>query len=206
MTITYYGHSCFRIESGSGSVVFDPYADGSVPGLKLKRGIIADIVICSHSHSDHNAEDLITPTGSASSDIRVETLYTWHDDAKGAKRGGNRISVVQMDGIRAAHLGDIGCELSAGQIHALGKIDVLMIPVGGFYTIDAAAAKKLADEINASVTIPMHYRAENFGLTNISEVGEYTALCDNVEYPDSDTLEIERRAPGHRTVVLKVCG
>lgn len=204
MRITWYGHSCFKIESGSGSVVFDPYSNGSVPGLELPKGLTADVVICSHGHTDHNAEGLVALSGSTSSEIQVETLYTWHDGEKGAKRGENRISVVQVDGIRVAHLGDIGCDLTTGQKHILGRLDVLMLPVGGKYTIDAPQAKRLADELNAAVTVPMHYKSGSFGLADIAGVEDYAALCGDVEYLDSDTLEIERRQPGHRTVVFKL--
>ncbi len=201
MLITWYGHSCFKLESDSGSVVLDPYSNGSVPGLTLPRDILADTVIYSHSHADHNAEGLVGVTGTESADVRCETLYTWHDEVQGKKRGMNTVNVIMIDGLRVAHLGDIGCELTAGQISCLGRLDALMIPVGGYYTIDAAQAKALADRIGAGVTIPMHYRGEGFGLAEIGTVEDFTRLCGDVERLDGSVFELKKHG-GKKTVVF----
>lgn len=141
MKLTWYGHSCFMIESRAGRVVFDPYADGSVPGLTLKP-LTADLVLCSHGHADHAGEDKVTLTGEQT-DYTVETLGCWHDDANGQKRGENLIRIVSGGGARVCHLGDVGHMLSKGQIKAIGHVDTLLIPVGGFYTIDAATAREI---------------------------------------------------------------
>ena len=201
MKITWYGHSCFRLESAAGSVIFDPYERGSVPGMELPVGLSADLVLCSHGHGDHNAASLVQVSGQQT-DSTVETLFCWHDDAQGAKRGENLIRIVSGGGFRVAHLGDIGHMLPDSQLKVLHGVDALLIPVGGFYTIDAATAKALVDRIEPVVTFPMHYRGEGFGLEPIGTLSEYTSLCDNVEYLDTNTYEL-RRGEEPKTVVLR---
>lgn len=200
MKLTWYGHSCFMIESRAGRVVFDPYADGSVPGLTLKP-LTADLVLCSHGHADHAGEDKVTLTGEQT-DYTVETLGCWHDDANGQKRGENLIRIVSGGGARVCHLGDVGHMLSKGQIKAIGHVDALLIPVGGFYTIDAATARELADAIDAQLVIPMHYRGEGFGYDVIETVQPFLDLTKSVEFVDGSSIELpDFGAP--RTVVLK---
>lgn len=200
MKLTWYGHSCFMIESRAGRVVFDPYADGSVPGLTLKP-LTADLVLCSHGHADHAGEDKVTLTGEQT-DYTVETLGCWHDDANGQKRGENLIRIVSGGGARVCHLGDVGHMLSKGQIKVIGHVDALLIPVGGFYTIDAATARELADAIDAQLVIPMHYRGEGFGYDVIETVQPFLDLTKNVEFVDGSSIELpDFGAP--RTVVLK---
>lgn len=200
MKLTWYGHSCFMIESRAGRVVFDPYADGSVPGLTLKP-LTADLVLCSHGHADHAGEDKVTLTGEQTN-YTVETLGCWHDDANGQKRGENLIRIVSGGGARVCHLGDVGHMLSKGQIKAIGHVDALLIPVGGFYTIDAATARELADAIDAQLVIPMHYRGEGFGYDVIETVQPFLDLTKNVEFVDGSSIELpDFGAP--RTVVLK---
>ena len=201
MKLTWYGHSCFMMESRAGRVVFDPYADGSVPGLTLPR-LTADLVLCSHGHADHAGEDKVTLTGEQT-DYTVETLCCWHDDAGGTKRGENLIRIVSGGGARVCHLGDVGHMLSKGQIKALRHVDALLIPVGGFYTIDAAAARELADAIEPQLVIPMHYRGEGFGFDELDTVEPFAALSKNVEYAEGSSIELpDFGAP--RTVVLKL--
>ena len=135
MKLTWCGHSCFLLESRSGSVVFDPYAPGSVPGLVLPT-LRADAVICSHEHADHFYPEGVELSG-RKPDFEIRQFDCWHDDARGAKRGKNMMTLVEADGLRVLHMGDLGHMLSPEQLAALGRVDVLMIPVGGFYTIDA---------------------------------------------------------------------
>lgn len=186
MKIIYHGHACFEVVTENGSIVFDPYADGSVRGLTLPD-ITADTVVCSHSHSDHNAKDKVSLSGNSPS-FKVTQLSCFHDEVRGAKRGGNLISVIEAEGLRLAHCGDLGHELTPAQLRALGRIDVLMIPVGGFYTVDAVTAKSIADKLDPAIIIPMHYKDDDVGLKNIGECGAFTALYpkDSVKYLDSN--------------------
>ena len=201
MKLTWYGHSCFMLESRAGKVVFDPYADDFPPGLRLPQ-LAADLVLCSHGHGDHNAEDKVTLSGEQT-DYTVESLCCWHDDEGGKKRGENLIRIVSGGGARVCHLGDVGHMLPPGQIKAIGHVDALLIPVGGYYTIDAGTARELADAIDAQLVIPMHYRGEGFGLEPIGTLEEYTRLCGNVEYIDGNSYELTP-GEGPKTVVLRL--
>ena len=166
MKILWHGHSCFEVVTRDGTVVLDPYGDGTVPGygpLALK----ADQVLCSHEHGDHNNRAGITLSGS-NCGVDVEMLASFHDDAKGAKRGRNLIYILSAEGMRVAHLGDLGCELNESQIELLKGVDVLMIPIGGFYTIDTEQALEIVAQLEPRVTIPMHYRDETHGFDVIS--------------------------------------
>ena len=189
MKLTWYGHSCFLLETAEGSAVFDPYAPGSVPGWLLPP-VTADAALCSHGHGDHNWAEGVTLTGREPR-FRVEALHTWHDEAQGALRGDNTIHVVEAEGKRVAHLGDLGHELSPEQLRALGRVDVLMIPVGGFFTIDAATAQRVAKAIGAPVVIPMHYRGADFGYDKIGPVEDFLALRDDVLRLETNVVELD---------------
>ncbi len=200
MKITWNGHSCFTLSTTDGSVVLDPYADQSVPGYRPLK-LTADLVLCSHEHSDHNARQCVALSGKPCG-IAVETVASWHDDAKGAKRGENTIHILNAEGMRIAHLGDLGCELSEEQTGLLQNLDVLMIPVGGFFTIDAAQAAEIVRMLRPRVVIPMHYRQGLHGYPVIATARKFRALCTNaVDYPDS-SIEIDRDTPA-QTAFLK---
>ena len=189
MKLIWYGHSCFLLETKEGSAVFDPYAPGSVPGWSLPP-LTADCALCSHGHSDHNYAEGVTLTGKTPV-FRVETLDTWHDGKKGALRGMNTIHVVEAEGRRVAHLGDLGHELTAEMLAALGKIDVLMIPVGGFFTIDADTANRVAAAIGAGVVIPMHYRGAGFGYAKIGPVEDFLAPRGDVVRLETNVIDLD---------------
>ena len=179
MTITWCGHACFLLESSCGSVVFDPYAPGKVPGWELPP-LTADKVVCSHGHADHSWAEGVTPTGRAFSG-KLTQIPSFHDDRRGALRGENLITLVEAEGLRVVHMGDIGCALTAEQIDALGRVDVLMIPVGGHYTVDAAQAREIARALGAAIVIPMHYRGPGFGYDVIGTVEPFLKLAGNVK-------------------------
>ncbi len=200
MKIIWHGHSCFKIETDNGSVVFDPYEDGRVPGYApLPRDLSADAVLCSHQHGDHNAVSLVKLTGNAPS-FGVETLSTYHDEVKGEKRGVNTIHIISAEGMRLAHMGDIGCELTEAQTTALRGVDVLLIPVGGFYTIDAKQAKAMADAVGARVVVPMHYRNGPLGYEVISTLDGFTELCDDVVTYQTNSIEVTTDTPKQTAV------
>ena len=204
MRIIWNGHSCFTLETADGTVVIDPYLDGSVPGLAPLR-LKADGVYCSHGHRDHGGVEVVALTGTAPT-IQVEVLNTWHDDQQGAKRGPNTIHIFQTEGLRVAHLGDLGCTLEPEQMEALKGLDGLMVPVGGFYTIDARQAKALVDQLQPHVTIPMHYRSDTFGYDVITPLEDYLVLCPKeavVHYP-GNAMVLDRDTPA-QTAVLTYC-
>lgn len=187
MKITWLGHSCFRLDSAAGSLVLDPYADGSVPGLTLPQQS-ADAVLCSHYHDDHGAAEKVMLTGRPCG-YEVGALECFHDEAEGAKRGKNLVHIVSAEGVRVVHLGDLGHGLDEGRLEKIGRPDVLLLPVGGFFTIDARQAKTLADAIGARITVPMHYRGEGFGYDVIGPLEEYTGLCGDVVYAGSNSFD-----------------
>jgi len=171
MNIQYYGHSCFKITTKSegrntdGVVAFiDPF-DKNI-GLKPPQGR-ADVVFISHTqHDDHsNYESLKdnpviidTPGEYSVKGINVTGIDSFHDDQEGALRGRNTIFVLDTEDIRICHLGDLGTELSIKQMEKIGSVDILMIPVGGKYTIDAKQAVKTAKKLSPSIIIPIHYK------------------------------------------------
>ena len=201
MHITWLGHSCFRVESRGYTAVLDPYADGSVEGLLPVRET-ADLVLCSHEHGDHNARDLVTLREGKAPVFRVETISTYHDDQKGAKRGPNTIHILDDGVFRAAHAGDLGCALSGEELEKLKGLDVLMVPVGGYYTIDAAQARALVNAVKPRIVIPMHYRGQGFGFDVLAELEDYTRLCGDVVYYGGSVLELTKELPV-QTAVLK---
>lgn len=199
MKITWLGHSCFFVQTAEGSVVFDPFADHYVPGYTIVRAT-AEAVFCSHEHRDHGCPDGVTLSGRALT-AGVEVLHVFHDDKQGALRGLNKIHILSAEGMRIAHLGDLGHMPEGEALEALRDVDALMIPVGGYYTIDPVTAKALADACGARVVIPMHYRLEDKGFDVIAELSEFTDLCDNTIYYPGNTLELTADTPAQTAVL-----
>ena len=193
MKLIWHGHSCFTLESTQGTLVFDPYGDGSVPGLPA-LDLTADMVLCSHGHGDHNAVESVRLTGKAPT-LSVERLETFHDPERGALRGPNTIHIVTADGLRLAHLGDLGCMPGEEQLARLKHLDVLLVPVGGYYTIDAAQASALTDLLHPRIVVPMHYRGEDFGYDVIAPVNDFLVLRRDVMAYPGNTLEITAHTP-----------
>ena len=200
MKITWLGHSCFMIEENGFSVIMDPYSPGSVPGY-LPLDAEADMVICSHGHGDHGAVDAVRKKEGGTCPFKITGIDSWHDEVEGAKRGPNRITILEADGLKAVHMGDIGCELEPEQYEALKGADAVMIPVGGWFTAEPDVIKKMIDIIDPVVTIPMHFRTEAFGYPLIGTLDRYTDLCSNVKnYGNS--IEITKGME-KQTAVLK---
>lgn len=200
MKIIWVGHSCFKIESQGCQIVLDPYKDGSVPGLAPVREE-ADQVLCSHGHEDHCGVEGVSLRRGTPSPFTVETIAAWHDDREGALRGPNTIHILSDGQCRVAHLGDLGCGLDSDQKDKLRGLTALLIPVGGYYTIDAVQAKRLADELAPTVVVPMHYRREGVGYDVIGTVEEFTRLCDDVVAYRGPELELSPEI-GRQTAVL----
>ena len=200
MKITWLGHSCFKIKSKGYEIVLDPYQDGKVPGYTPIREE-ADQVLCSHGHGDHCGVECVTLRQGGTSPFTVETIDTWHDDQQGALRGTDTIHILDDGQCRVAHLGDLGCELTAEQKEKLKGLTALLIPVGGHFTIDAAQANQLANELAPTVVIPMHYRLDGFGYDVIGTLDQFTALRADVKEYGSE-LELTPET-AKQTAVLK---
>ena len=165
MFVKWWGHACFEIRSQV-TVITDPH-DGKSVNMDAPK-VKADIILVSHSHDDHSSgKDAVARTGSKILDhagsfeergVKINGIDFYHDDAKGAKRGKNTVFTFALDGIRFAHLGDLGHSLLDSDIEKLGAIDVLMIPVGGNYTIDSTAATTIVIKMKPRIAIPMHYK------------------------------------------------
>ena len=192
MKLTWLGHACFLLENDGSSLVFDPYAPEYVPGFSLPE-LKADICICSHGHEDHSYAKAISVSGKVH-DFSITQIPCFHDEKGGMLRGENLITIAECDGIRVAHMGDLGHELSGEQLAAMGKIDVLMIPIGGFYTIDSVTAAAIAKKLQPKYTVPMHYKGEGFGFDVLETVDKFLSLMDNVKYCDSNSIIINRDA------------
>ena len=201
MEIIWHGHSCFTVRTEAGSVVFDPYEDGKIPGLRPLR-LKADAVLCSHEHGDHNFREGVALSEEAFTG-EIEEIPSWHDDVQGAKRGPNTIQVIHAEGMKLVHLGDLGTELDAEQIETLRIPDVLLIPIGGFYTIDTKQALKIVDELSPRITVPMHFRRGDVGFDVLSTAEEFLKKCPNpVVYP-GNTLTVDPETPA-QTAVLQL--
>lgn len=179
MKLIWRCHACFELDTPLGSVVFDPYAPGSVRGLRLPR-LHADAVICSHGHSDHNYAEGVELSGTEPR-FAVTQVKTFHDGQLGKMRGDNLCTVIEAGSVRIAHLGDLGHALTPDTVSQLGKIDVLMIPVGGFYTICAKQAREVAIALGAKTIVPMHYSGDGIGLENVAPVDDFLSLWNEDE-------------------------
>jgi len=163
MNIQWYGQSCFRLEGKDLSVLIDPFDKGT--GLKPPR-LNDNIILVTHDHHDHNNTEsagdevfvIKGPGEYEKSGVYVQGIKSFHDNVEGKERGLNTIYVVKFEDIRICHLGDLGQkELSDEQIEAIGDVDILMIPVGGNYTINGEEAADIVKEIEPKIIIPMHY-------------------------------------------------
>lgn len=184
MKIRYLGHSSFLLTESTGTaVVCDPY--GEAVGFRMPE-VRADAVTVSHHHFDHdnvgavggNPVVLDREQGYELPGVDINAIKSFHDDRQGALRGENVIFKFRMDGLDVCHLGDIGEECSPELIEAILPVNVLLIPVGGNYTIDAAMAKEYVDRIMPDVVIPMHYRTKGCAI-DIDKVDEFLSLFDD---------------------------
>ena len=168
MKLTYFGHSCFALENAKGvKIVTDPYGE---IGYRMPR-VRADAVTVSHAHYDHNHVSAVE--GAALFDragnyslggIDFYAVPSFHDNVRGAKRGANLVFVYDIDGICVCHMGDIGMKAETFPFDSLKKVDVLLIPVGGTYTVDAEEAAEYVRRISPSIVIPMHYKTRDLNI------------------------------------------
>lgn len=173
MTVTWLGHACFLLEQDGYRIVVDPYT--GVPGYPA-LDLEAHGVYCSHGHFDHSYTDAVKLLPGRESPFSVEEIPSFHDGEGGALRGENIIRVFSAGGVRVCHLGDLGHLLTEKQAKAIGRCDVLLVPVGGIFTVDAAGAKAVCDRLNPRTVVPMHYRHAPFGLEKVSGVEDFLRL------------------------------
>ena len=164
MEIKYLGHSSFLIKTKTAKIVTDPF-DPEMVGLKFPK-TEADIVTVSHQHKDHNnikavkGEPFLVegPGEYEVKGVFIQGIPSFHDDVNGKERGPNTIYIIEAEEMRFCHLGDLGQKLLTDeQVDKIGAVDVLMVPVGGEYTIDSASAQKIIGQIDPKIVIPMHF-------------------------------------------------
>lgn len=210
MKIKWLGHASFLITSEKGTrIITDPYTVGG----GISYGSIdetADIVTVSHEHGDHNnasvikgKPEVLKSTGKkVAKGIEFTGIASYHDDTSGKQRGANVIYCFTVDGIRICHLGDLGHKLSDKQLADIGAVDVLLIPVGGLYTIDAVAAVAVCGQLKPKVAIPMHFKTGGCGYP-ISGVEEFTRGKTGVKNITSSEAEFKKdKLPAAAEIVV----
>ena len=196
MKLEWIGHSCFRMTAGDGTVVVtDPYdAKTGYEMLALR----ADLVTMSHEHGDHNCEEMLvgspkivhgTQSAQAGS-VSTHAVMSYHDDARGAKRGGNALRIFAIDGLKVVHMGDQGCMPDADALAAIAGADVMMIPCGGFFTIDAAQAKEIVEAARPRLVVPMHVRLKKGGFPVLATVEPFLKLMGAQDAQSVAQLEL----------------
>jgi L-ascorbate metabolism protein UlaG (beta-lactamase superfamily) len=161
--IIWHGHACFEVRGQNTTIVFDPFGGIGLPEPKAK----ADVVLCSHSHGDHNNVKPVLKEGGSALEgfvgakdvggVPVKGVATLHDDAGGSQRGKNSVYIVRFEGLKLCHLGDLGHDLTSEQAREIGKVDVLFTPVAGGATIGPDVAWSVITKLDPKIIIPMHY-------------------------------------------------
>lgn len=209
MEITFLGHSSFRIKGQNATLVTDPY-DDSV-GFKLPK-LKADIVTISHEHNDHNKYNKVAdvkkvvagPGEYEIMEVSIVGIASFHDDKKGNLRGGNTIYVIEVDGVRIVHLGDLGHKLSEKVLEKMGEVDVLMIPVGGEYTVGPVRAAEVVRDIEPKIVIPMHYQMPELNPKVFAKLSSAEPFLERIGLPveRADKLSVKKENIGEEQKVV----
>lgn len=199
MIITWYGQSCFKIESKDRTIIIDPFLKSI--GLTPPSGQ-ADIVFVTHDHQDHNniaavkGEYLLinSPGEYEAKGVRAQGIESFHDDAEGAKRGLNTLYLIEAEGIRIVHAGDLGQPLLLDrQIEEIGSVDILMIPVGGFFTIAAKEAVGIINQLEPKIVIPMHYKVPGLLIKELDGVEKFLQEFGEEDGVREDKLTLKQK-------------
>ncbi len=202
MKVKWYGHAAFLITSDQGTkIITDPYEPGAFGG-QLSYGKIrdqVDIVLTSHDHADHNytkdlpgTPQIVKGSGpKTSKGISMKGIPTYHDPSKGSERGTNTIFTFKVDHVQLCHLGDLGHLLSDKELAEIGPVDILLIPVGGFFTIDPKEATRVAEQIKPKILIPMHFKTEKCGFP-IAPVEDFLKGKKNVRRAKASEATFEK--------------
>lgn len=164
MDIYWYGQSLFKLKGKNATVVVDPY--NPEIGLKVPKDLGCNAVLVTHSHPDHNNTEAVSgsplvvagPGEYEVAGVTISGTPSFHDNSEGSERGANTIYNISIDGISVVHLGDLGHLLTEEQVSEIGAVDILLVPVGSIYTIDAATAAKVVRQLEPKIVIPMHYK------------------------------------------------
>ncbi len=202
MNITYIGHSCFLIEDKDYRIVIDPYQSNYVPGL-ADVALEADEVLCTHGHGDHAGRDEVRLRGNwnSSKPFVIRKLASFHDFERGRLRGPNDIILLEAEGRKIVHMGDVCCRIDEiAENELIRNADVMMMPVGGTYTVDPAQACKLAKELSPKILIPMHYRTSSSGFDDIAYLEDFVSKYDG----DAKLVVLGQLRRGDENVNLEI--
>ncbi len=212
MKIKWYGHSSFLITGDDGlKIITDPYEPGGYDGA-VGYGEIpdsADIVLCSHDHADHGYTQavkgdfqVIDKAGTTSAKgIDFNGVEAYHDTEKGGQRGTVIIFKFVVDDVNICHLGDLGHEIDDETASKIGEVDLLLIPVGGMFTINAKAADRVIETINPKIVIPMHYKTDKCGFP-LARIDEFIDRKRNISLMASDEIKITKETLPKRQMIM----
>jgi L-ascorbate metabolism protein UlaG (beta-lactamase superfamily) len=213
MKIQWLGHAAFLLETSDGvRIVMDPYESGAYGGA-LGYGPIetnADIVTVSHDqHEDHNytstvkGDPVITkgPGLDTVKGVEIKRVHTFHDDSGGKERGENYVFCLKADGMLVCHMGDLGHVLTDSQVEEIGQPDVMLIPVGGTFTVGPEEASQVTDQLKPRVVIPMHYKTPKCGFP-IEEVGSFLKGKSKIREIGDSTVEIQQDSLPEATEIV----
>ena len=210
MKVKWLGHACFLITSRDGLIVItDPYAvGGGINYSPIKE--TADVVVVSHDHDDHSnvstvqgKPEVVKGSGKKTAKgIQFKGIATYHDDSQGKRGGANTVFRFDVDDTRLCHLGDLGHVLSPEQVTEIGAVDILFVPVGGFFTIDAPVASQVCDQLKPKIVIPMHFKTPKCAYP-IAGVEDFLKGKKNVRKVGGSEVEFERgKLPAVTEIVL----
>ena len=210
MKIKWLGHACFLITSRDGlRVITDPYAvGGGINYSPIKE--TADVVVVSHDHGDHSnvstvqgKPEVVKGSGTKTArGIQFKGIASYHDASQGTQRGLNTVFCFAIDNMKLCHLGDLGHALDPEQVNEIGAVDILFVPVGGFYTIDASVASRVCDQLKPKVVIPMHFKTPKCDYP-IAGVDDFLGGKENVIRVGDSEADFEReRLPAATEIVL----
>ncbi|MCH9046966.1 MAG: MBL fold metallo-hydrolase [SAR324 cluster bacterium] len=203
-TLRWYGHAFFLLTSAQGvRVAMDPYGAIGYPMPRVEAGVVT----VSHEHGDHNDPNRLAgapevlrglkaggvgwnPVSYQKKDVRITAIPAYHDDVQGQKRGLNTIFIVETGHLRLAHLSDIGHTLSEAIVKAMGRIDILLVPVGGNFSIDGRQAKEIMSRLRPRISIPIHYKTPVTASWPIEDESAFLAGLKNVRRLDTLTVSL----------------
>ena len=213
MKVKWLGHACFLITAENGTkILTDPYEPGGFGG-SIRHGPITEqvqIVTSSHEHADHGhlkdlpGEPIILRTAGSfvAEGIAFEGVQTFHDTKQGAERGLNVVFAFVVDDVKVCHLGDLGHVLSADQAVKIGAVDVLLTPVGGFFTIGPDEAWEVAEQLAAKLVIPMHFKTPKIDFP-IAGVDDFVEGKPNVKRLHESQIEVKKSdLPAERQIIV----
>ncbi len=213
MRIKWFGHAAFLLSTNDDvNIIIDPYQSGAFQGAVGYAPITdrADIVLVSHNHDDHNDTSTVEgPFTKVDAEgfydlrgVRISAIPVYHDASRGKERGENLVFVIEAEGMKIVHAGDLGHLLDQDAVKRIRSADVLMLPVGGTFTVDAGEATEVMNTVKPRITLPMHYKTPKMGLP-LGPVEEFTQGKNNVRKADSSEIDVTLRSlPREPEIIL----